>query len=206
MPRKMPDGAHEHAEEMLRWLDSTDIQSVRLAAAMTFLRAFAGRRWKGPGPDVQNGPSLERGGGPGLGKWGPDVPFSAAAESTTDVTSAGIRNGDLIVLSSLRQWTSLRSAPAVVKQVPRNVFGDLRECFPLREIVGVYASARGADRIRRYIAMGSRGHDSTSRLFTLRWRRTRVSQPIAANSDQGALFELLSQVGGLMPVDGGANT
>jgi hypothetical protein len=128
-----------------------------------------------------------------------DEDMSTAGELTQDVPEIGARRGDLLVL---RYWGELHGAPhgrvrwltledyAALEALPHEAIRDYKEHWGPNYII--------RDR-RRW---GKRLKVWHSRLALVRpWQPERVVA-IKASSDDGAIFELLCEVGGRMPTGG----
>ena len=94
-------------------------------------------------------------------------------------------------------------------RVPRAQFSDVAEALSHGESLRIlhldfveHSSAeKSLRRMNEYLSrqQNPKWKDSTSRVIVIRPLVAPVSDPIQATTDDGALFELLAQVGGRMP-------
>jgi hypothetical protein len=125
--------------------------------------------------------------------------MSAAGELTRDVPEIGARRGDLLVsrwFGTLQEeprgrvrWLTMEDY-AALEALPREAVRDYREHYGPSYII--------RDR-RRW---GKRLKVWHSRLALVRPWQPETVEPIEASSDDGAIFELLCEVGGRMPTGG----
>lgn len=136
------------------------------------------------------------------------IPQEAGVEhyawvATQAIPEVGLRPGDFLV--QLRRCNLTKQDAAAIRRpferVPRRAYQALLENIENLEMI-----RRGDWRhnLASYLTSGParRGRDDTSPLIIFRELVAPVSEPIDANSDEAAIFELLCQVGGRMPSSG----
>lgn len=150
------------------------------------------------------------------------APSGWAFVATDEIAEAGIREGDVLLLIHMDRITRAqrRAVRGTMVRVPRAayvalieaqdrlVYADdswsdswsgLPEFNPREEFFKRLASIH-----KRWISLGRKAEDATSKLLILRPLVEPVSQPLEAPTDDAAIFELLAEVGCRMPDERGS--
>jgi hypothetical protein len=133
-------------------------------------------------------------------------PSYIALEATAAIPAAGIVAGDLLMYSTQapRKGHVIR---ARMERVPRNLFGTIAEAPGLRFVENTYfrGDEHGLEYVRKLLRRAARNNrllsasDASSPLRILRVPMEQVIEPVHALSDDGAIFELLCDVGCRLP-------
>ena len=131
------------------------------------------------------------------GEWAGGPLHYAAYVAERSIPVAGVQADDLILHVSYSRKRDLSTVRGYLQQVPRSSFTALATADALLWVEG----SGKEDDLRRYLTNRSalRAADHTSPLYILRSLVSPVSEPIQSSTDDAAIFELLYQVGGLMP-------
>jgi hypothetical protein len=159
-------------------------------------------------PDVQDPPKEEEH-APGPLSLAKAVGNRTCFVADVDIPGTAIRAGDVVAEIPFGGATRVEDVPVRVITVPRECYPAVWPRVARWTPHGEFYSYRGqdphtqlAETLRKSYGHRQRAKPQTAPLVILRPLRSPIREPIAARSDEGAIFELLCEIGCAMPKGG----